>query len=127
MQSNYRDRKVRKELLHAYVWTNHAQFKMRQYRLSEALIKRVIRFPKRTEEGIVPHTIAVMRPAQSKKYHEIWCMYVVISYLSPNANRRSIKQKQLKIITAWRYPGKSPERNPIPTDILREVKLLLGI
>lgn len=34
-------------------------------------------------------------------------------------------KKQIKIITAWRYPGKSPERDPIPADILREIKAIL--
>ena len=33
--------------------------------------------------------------------------------------------KKLKVITAWRYPGKSPERDPIPVEILREIKTLL--
>jgi hypothetical protein len=33
----------------------------------------------------------------------------------------TINQK-LKIISAWRYPGVSPEKNPIPQDILREIE-----
>ncbi len=32
---------------------------------------------------------------------------------------------KIKIITAWRYPGKSPERDPIPAEILREIKNIL--
>ena len=32
-----------------------------------------------------------------------------------------INQSELKIISAWRYPGVSPERDPIPADILREI------
>lgn len=32
---------------------------------------------------------------------------------------------KIKIITAWRYPGKSPARDPIPAEILREIKSLL--
>lgn len=35
------------------------------------------------------------------------------------------KEKKIKVITAWRYPGKSPKRNPIPAEILREVQSLL--
>ena len=30
--------------------------------------------------------------------------------------------KQLTIISAWRYPGVSPKKNPIPEDILREIE-----
>lgn len=32
---------------------------------------------------------------------------------------------KIKIITAWRYPGKSPARDPIPAEILREIKNIL--
>ncbi|MEX2008375.1 MAG: hypothetical protein WD850_02730 [Candidatus Spechtbacterales bacterium] len=96
-----------------YIWTAHSQYKMRQYRLSESLVKRVIRFPARVEESIVEDTIAVMRPAQSKNYSEIWAMYA------------PTKDKKLRIITTWRYPGKSPERDPIPQDILNEVRSIL--
>lgn len=35
--------------------------------------------------------------------------------------------KRIKIITAWRYPGKSPARNPIPQNIIREIRQLLGV
>lgn len=111
-----------------YVWTNHAYFKMRQYRLSESLIKRVIRYPARIEQGILQDAIAVMRPASSgslrrgspdgrpakaKNYSEIWAMYM------------ATKRGQLRIITAWRYPGKSPERDPIPAEILEEVRNII--
>lgn len=95
-----------------YTWTNHSKHKIRYYRLSESLIKRVIRFPKRTEEGIVENTICAMRPAQSKKYHEIWTMYKIV-------------ERRIKVITAWRYPGKSPKRNPIPQEILDEIYSIL--
>lgn len=96
-----------------YIWTTHAHYKIRHYRLSEAFIKRVIRYPVRTEESIVPGTVACMRPAQSKKYSEVWTIYKVM------------KSKQLKIITAWRYPGKSPVRDPIPQEILDEIRPIL--
>jgi hypothetical protein len=29
---------------------------------------------------------------------------------------------KLKIISAWRYPGMSPKKDPIPEDILREIE-----
>ena len=99
-----------------YIWTNHAHYKMRRYRLSESLIKRIIRYPARTEESIVPGTIACMKPAQSKNYSEIWAMYKIA---------RGKSHGQIKIITAWRYPAKSPERDPIPREILNEIQSLL--
>ena len=94
-----------------YSWTNHVGRKMMFYGLSADRGKRVIRNPNRSEKGIAPNTIAVMQPAGSKKPSEIWVMY---------ANRG----KKKVIITAWRYPGKSPIREaiPIPADILEELK-----
>lgn len=32
---------------------------------------------------------------------------------------------RIKIITCWRYPGKSPSRDPIPSHILKEIQMLL--
>ncbi len=103
-----------------YIWTQHAQMKLRHYRLTESRIKRVIRHPSRIEESIVSGAIACMQPAEGKQYSEIWTMYVLI-----NARRKERKIKQMKIITAWRYPGKSPERDPVPAEILREIKNFL--
>lgn len=34
-------------------------------------------------------------------------------------------KKKIKVITAWRYPGRSPERDPVPEEVLREVRKLL--
>lgn len=93
------------------IWTRHAQEKMRQYGLSEARLRRVLRFPKRREKGIAPKTVALMQPAGSRRRPtEIWLMY-------------QKKGKKLKIITAWRYPGISPVREPppIPDDILQDL------
>lgn len=95
-----------------YVWTSHAQQKMRHYRLSEARVKRIIRHPARTEEGIAEDTVAVMSPAGTSKYAEIWVMYKV----------SGAAEKKITVITAWRYPAKSPERDPVPQDVLREVR-----
>lgn len=110
-----------------YVWTHHAHDKMRYYRLSEARIKRIIRHPGRIEEGIVDGAIACMqssfvptksrlrkdKPIDSKKYSEIWVMYAV-------------KNKQIIVITAWRYPGKSPERDPVPQNVLSEARNIIA-
>jgi len=95
-------------------WTQHVQQKMKHYALSESRVKRVINHPTRTEEGIAPNTTAVMQPItkQKKTTQEIWVMY-------------QDKGITRTIITAWRYPGKSPLRAPIPIpdSILRELNL----
>jgi hypothetical protein len=95
-----------------YSWTYHVGEKMRYYGIGEGRVKRIIRFPKRTEEGIVEDTIAVMQPAGTKRYQEIWVMYRLMG-------------KKIKVITAWRYPGKSPARDPIPTEVIEEVRKLI--
>jgi len=95
-----------------FLWTNNAFRKMQFYCISESRVKRIIRFPMRVEEGIAVNTVAVMQPAGTKRYQEIWVMY-------------KLTGKKIKVITAWRYPGKSPERNPIPENILQEVRNLL--
>jgi len=99
-----------------YIWTNHAHHKMRHYRLTESRIKRIIRHPARTEEGVIENGIACMQPADGKIYSEIWAMYVLA---------RDGEHCQLKVITCWRYPGKSSARDPIPSEILREIQMLL--
>lgn len=99
---------------------------MKFYGLSESRIKRIIRFPKRIEEGIAPNTIAVMQPAGTKKYQEIWAMYKLIGRPSQKiSNFRFPNAKKIKVITAWRYPGKSPVRDPVPPEIIEEVKKIL--
>jgi hypothetical protein len=97
-------------------WTHHSRDKMKYYRLTESRIKRIIRHPTRIEEGIFEDAIACMQPAEGKKYSEIWVLYVLAD---------SEKGKQIKVITAWRYPAKSPERDPIPPEVLREIKNIL--
>lgn len=101
----------------SYLWTQHSRMKMRQYRLTESRVKRIIRHPARVEEGILEGAIAAMQPAEGKKYSEIWTMYVL--------SKTKDKSKNIKIITAWRYPGKSPERDPIPAEILREIRSII--
>ena len=71
-----------------YLWTQHSLYKMRYYGLSPQRIKRIIRYPARTEEAIVPGMIASMQPASGKKYSEIWTIY-----------KHSQKSKNIKIIT----------------------------
>lgn len=89
----------------AWGFTKHAQAKMRFYNLSESRVRRVLDSPKRKEEGIAPQTIAMMQPAGSQKHpYEIWVM------ISANAR---------KIISAWRYPGRTKPRSEIALDFLR--------
>ena len=95
-----------------YAWTRHSREKMRYYKLTESRVKRIIRHPARVEEGILEGAVACMQPSESKRYSEIWVMYV-------------LKNQQIKIITAWRYPGKAPERDPIPTHILQDIMSLI--
>jgi len=132
-----------------YEWTQHAVIKMKHYGLTAQRILRVVKNPQRVEEGIVKNTIAVMQPASmrtkdGKRFwsQEIWAMYQLrgsgaisksqfpISKKIPDS--KSQKQKEsnarykkqntrYKMISAWRYPGVSPKRNPIPEDILREL------
>ena len=98
-----------------YRWTNHVKGKLLQYRLSESLVKRVVRSPKRTEEGIAPATIAVMIPTVSKRPSEIWVMYKKDRY-------------QKVIISAWRYPGTTPvgKKITIPNDVMEELERWLS-
>ena len=108
-------------------WTKHAIEKMRYYQLSESRLKRVLNNPERKELGIAPGTIAIMQPASrqggptgSKKYStEIWLMYQPVR----QAQGKNFKEGRIKIITAWRYPGTSPIRGPIPIpeEILKEL------
>jgi hypothetical protein len=82
------------------------------YRLSEGRVRRVLHSPRRTEEGVAPGTIALMQPeTQAKKPSEIWVMIQQVG-------------RKKRVITAWRYPGKSPVRKmaPIPEDIAEELR-----
>jgi hypothetical protein len=93
--------------------------KMQQYGLSEKRILRIIKNPQRKEEGIAPGTTAVMQNYGTKKHQkEIWVMYQIKKVKSQNP--------KVKIISAWRYPGKSPigKPPPIPEDTLKELENL---
>lgn len=99
-----------------FYWTNHSKIKMRQYRLSEQRVRRVLRKPDRKEEGVAEGTLAAMQITGTKKHPtEIWLMYVVVKI----KNRIS----KIKIISTWRYPARSPVGKPIPVpqDILDQI------
>jgi len=117
-----------------FSWTNHSIGKMMQYQLSEARVRRVMNNPKRKELGIAPGTIAVMQPNSSKHSYEIWVMYQTINSKiknpSPGLARLGRENqnpldagRKIRIITTWKYPGKSPVRGqiPIPPEILEEL------
>jgi hypothetical protein len=97
------------------VFTKHSEYKMKQYGLSLQKVRGVIRSPKRKEVGIVTSTIAVMQPVSPKKVEgkDIWKQEIWVLYKEDDGSK--------KIISAWRYPGVSPKREPIPEDILQEL------
>lgn len=113
-----------------YKWTNHVKDKMLYYGISESLVKRVVRFPKRKEEGIAPSTTAVMQPTSNKKKpQEVWVMYQAVGQ-RPTASSQLLAfglQPKVRIISAWRYPGISPvgKKIPIPDEILQELESLV--
>lgn len=110
-----------------YIWTHHARHKMSYYKLSENRIKRVIRAPIRIEEGIAPSTIAVMQPTSYTSYgtnkkwnQEIWVMYVLDK---KNKSKKDLfNQDNIKVISAWRYPGVTKPREKLPEEIKEEIK-----
>ncbi|MBI5220607.1 MAG: hypothetical protein HY978_02080 [Candidatus Liptonbacteria bacterium] len=109
-----------------YYWTFHARNKMRQYQLSEQRVRRVLHSPARIEEGIAPNTIAAMQvvPAPKRPY-EIWVMLQSVSRKSEVKGQKSkVKGHESKIISAWRYPGRTKPGDPIPAEILRELRML---
>ncbi|RJQ29619.1 hypothetical protein C4565_01825 [Candidatus Parcubacteria bacterium] len=129
-----------------YIWTTHAWEKMLQYGISEQRVKRIIRFPKRVEEGVLDGAIAGMQPSGKQ---EMWVMYVLFDEnqkgISNNEFQNSKRQKEkkneksldniqsflggnnkrFKIITVWRYPGVSPVRDAIPDEVLAEIRGLI--
>lgn len=103
-------------------WTQHSRAKMRQYRFSEKRVLNILRKPGRREKGIAPKTIAAMQEAGTKKHPgEVWMMY---SYI--NGTTGGKRTRILRIISAWRYPGKTPlgQQPIIPEDTWEELKSL---
>jgi len=96
-------------------WTSHARSKMLFYRLSEGRVKRVLNAPERIETGIAPETVAMMQTQRGpKNSHEIWTM------VADDRVRR-------KVISAWRYPGKTKPGEKLPEEILKEFRSGLAI
>ena len=110
------DKKMEKKSGNGFFsWTKHSEAKMQQYMLSESRVKRVIRNPLRVEKGIAPKTLASMQKAGSKKHpYEIWTMYQLT---------KGQEHNQIKVISAWKYPGVTQPGDPIPIppDIFEEI------
>jgi len=82
-------------------WTAHSRDKLRQYRLSESRVRRILHAPHRVEEGIAEGTIAMMQRSAGKHPYELWVMVVDTD-------------RERKVISAWRYPGTTEPRAPLP-------------
>ncbi len=103
-------------------WTKHSKAKMQQYRFSEKRVVSIMRRPDRKEVGIAPKTIAAMQISGTKKHpSEVWMMYAVIARTAGTK-----KERIIRIISAWRYPGRTPlgQRPVVPDDTLKELGLL---
>ena len=99
---------------HRYFWTMHSKRKLFQYALGPNAVKRIIRHPDRREEGIAEHTIAAMKRRDTKSSkREAWVMY------------QNVGSKK-RIISAWIYPGESPEGKEIfvPDEAWEELRKL---
>ena len=91
-------------------FTSHGKAKMRFYGLSEQRIRRVLHTPSRTEQGIAPGTIAIMQSVSAPKHpYEVWIM------IEDTNSRR-------KLISAWKYPGITKPGEPLPPEIIREMR-----
>jgi hypothetical protein len=100
-----------------FFWTTHSKRKLKQYGFSQTRVLNIVRRPDRKEEGIAEGTIASMQITGTKKHPtEAWAMYTLLK-----------RPKGIKIISAWRYPGRTPEgaRPFIPEDALDELEKII--
>jgi len=104
-------------------WTKHVKEKMRFYNLSETRLKKLLKNPERIERGIAPKTVAIMQTTKAKKRPtEIWLMYQKRKLKTQNSKLKT-ENEVIVIISAWRYPGKSPiGQPPIPEETLKILK-----
>ena len=75
-----------------YLWTSHSKRKLFQYGLTPNMIKRVINYADRKEEGIAEKTIAIMKDRSTK--------------ITQKEMYQKVGSKK-RIISAWIYPGKT--------------------
>ena len=129
----------------SYYWTQHAKAKMAYYKLSESRVRRVIKSPLRVEEGIAPDTVAYMQPVSYKTKNgqktwnqELWVMVARSANKRPTTNnlqqernmnldnKLKVNKHQLRIISAWRYPGMTKPQASLPKAILDEIREALN-
>lgn len=91
------------------VWTAHSRDKMRQYRLSEGRVRRILHTPHRIEEGIAEGTVAMMQRSTGKHPYELWVMI-------------ADAKEGRKVISAWRYPGVTEPRKELPAAVLHGLR-----
>ncbi len=126
-----------------YYWTKHIQMKMRQYGISEARVKRILRAPLRTEVGVADATVAVMQPVSTRwdreKGDKIWTQEFWLMYQQVRTKRKNSDIKnadpallatlgattQLRLISVWRYPGVTKPGDGVPEEILAELAEVL--
>lgn len=104
--------------LKIFHWTLHSRNKMQFYHLSEQRVRRVLHSPYRIEEGIAPNTLAYMQPVsiKTKNKKKIWSSEIWV--MIQEVKRK--KQKIIKIISAWRYPGMTKPKSDKTLEILRQ-------
>jgi hypothetical protein len=109
---------------------------MAYYRISPSRVRRIIKSFSRVEEGIAPDTVAFMQPVSYKTKNgvrtwnqEYWVMAVTGKPVSvkSKALKKVIQTSgpKVKIISAWRYPGRTKPSAPLPEEILHEVSQAL--
>lgn len=104
-----------------FYWTEHVKEKMKFYNLSEGRLKRILRNPGRIEKGVAFSTVAAMQSTRSKRPSEIWIMYRKLKSHERKKTKKR-KKERIMIISAWRYPGKSPVGQlPLPEDIAQNI------
>ena len=101
-----------------FYWTLHSKNKMLFYNLSEQRVKRVLNSPERIETGIAPNTLAYMQPvsAKTKNGKKTWSSEIWVMMQETKNNQSKI----IKIISAWRYPGKTKPKDEKTINILRQ-------
>jgi len=120
-----------------YKWTHHAKEKMKYYGLSETRVRLVLKKPLRIEENFIEGVLLAMQPqstrvnkkTKEKKWSsEIWVMYkeidsdVVLNLDVPKKFENLFKkQKQLLIVSAWKYPGVTHSNKDLPIEIENEI------
>ncbi len=108
-----------------YIWTTHAWEKMQQYGISEQRVKRIVRFPKRTEEGVLDGAVAAMSPCgrsavgrQPSHTSEMWVMYVL-----SDERRKGISNDEFQISNDGENPKQISNDEPcLPTGRFRNPK-----